>query len=161
MPPHLHAAVSRSSGHPDPRIPDRLCWAKGARGLVSRRNYTQSFAQQPVAPPDFFPHQHVLHPHPVALCRGRWVLSGNPLIREQLQIVLCSRHSDIETCRNLAPGGGTVLRQKSNDGHPGQVPERVNDRLQMSCGLRMGIPGHTCNLAVPAVCSYSNIVAGN
>lgn len=148
---YLQAAGSRSSGRPDHHQT-----ANGGRGaggtprLVPFRNYAQSFTKQLVAAQHFFSRQQILHPHPVALFRSRRILDGNPLIGEQLQIVLRRRYSDVEACCHLSPRGRTVLRQKPNNGHPRQVPERVNDRLQVSCGLRMGIPGHTCNLAVPA-----------
>lgn len=148
---YLQAAGSRSSGRPDYHQPARGSSGVGGKGcLVALRNYTQCFAQQPVAPLDLFPRQQILHPHPVALFRSRRILRGNALVGEQLQIVLRRRHPDAEARRDLAPRGRTVLRQEPNDGHSSQVPERINDRLQMSSGLRMGIPGHTCNLAVPA-----------
>lgn len=121
----------------------------GTRGLFFPRNDAQSFAKQPVSPLDLVPRQQILHPHPIALFGGRRILRGNPLIGKQLQIMLRRRNSDVEARRHLSARGRTVLRQESNDGHPRQVPERVNDRLQMSCGLRVGVPGHTCNLAVP------------
>jgi hypothetical protein len=147
---YLQAAGSRSSGRPDyHHTPNGGCGASGTGRLAAFRNYTQSFTEQPVAPLDLFPRQQILHPHPVALLRSRRILGGNPLVGEQLEIVLCCRYSDIQARRHLSPRGRAVLRQKSNDGHPGQVPESVNDRLHMSCGLRVGIPGHTCNLAVP------------
>lgn len=147
---YLQAAGSRSfdrpSYHHTPNLGRR---ASGTGCLTALGNYTQSFTKQPVAPLDLVPCQQVLHPHPVALFGCRRILGSNPLIGKQLQIVLGRRYSDIEARCHLSARGRTVLRQKSNDGHPRQVPERVNDRLQMSCGLRMGIPGHTCNLAVP------------
>jgi hypothetical protein len=150
MPRYLQAAGSHSSARPD-------CHHKangsrrggGTRGLSALGNDTQSFAKQPVAPLDLIPCQQVLHPHPIALFGGRRILGGDPLIGKQLQIMLRRRYSDIEARCHLSARGRTVLGQESNDGHPRQVPERVNDRLQMSCGLRVGIPGHTCNLAVP------------
>ena len=147
---YLQAAGSRSSGRPDYHYPAKGGRGAGGKGLLAALSYTQSFTQQPVAPLDLFPRQQILHSHPVALFRGRRILGGNPLVGEQLQIVFCRRHPDAEAPRDLAPRGRTVLRQEPNDGHPGQAPERINDRLQMSSGLRMGIPGHTCNLAVPA-----------
>ena len=150
MPRYLQAAESHSSARPDcHQTANGSRRGRGARGLFAYRNDTQSFAKQPVAPLDLVPCQQILHPHPVALLGGRRILGGNPLIGKQLQIMLRRRNSDIEARRHLSARGGTVLRQESNNGHPRQVPEGVNDRLQMSCGLRVGVPGHTCNLAVP------------
>lgn len=118
--------------------------------LAAFRNHTQSFAKHFVAPQDFFALQEILNPHPVPLFGCRWVLACDACLCEQLQIVLCRRYAEIEACRHLASGCGPILCQKPNDGHSGQVPKRANDRLQVSRCLRMGIPGHTCNLAVPA-----------
>lgn len=147
---YQQAAGSRSSGHPDRHPTANGCrGAGGTRRLVTFRNYAQSFTKQLVAAQHFFPRQEILHPHPIALFGSRRILDGNPHIGEQLQIVLRRRYSDIDACRHLSPRGRTVLRQKPNNGHPSQVPERVDDRLQVSGGLRVGIPGHTCNLAVP------------
>lgn len=144
------AAGSPSSDRPSyHHTPNLSRGASSTRRLSVLGNHAQSFTKQPVAPLDLVPREQVLHPHPVALF-GCWrILGGNPLVGKQLQIVLRRRYSDIETRCHLTACGRTVLRQKSNNGHPRQVPERVNDRLQMSCGLRVGIPGHTCNLAVP------------
>lgn len=147
---YLQAAESRFSGRPDHHQTANGDRGAGGMGcLVTLWNYAQSFAKQLVAPQHFFPRQQILHPHPVALFRSWRILDGNSLIGEQLQVVLRRRYSDIETYRHLSARGRTVLRQESNNGHSRQVPERVNDRLQMSCGLRVGVPGHTCNLAVP------------
>ena len=118
--------------------------------LAAFQNHPQGFAKHFVAPQDFFALQQIPNPHPVPLFGRRWILARDAFLGEQLQIVLCRRYPDIEACRHLAPGCGTILCQKPNDGHSGQVPERANDRLQVSRCLRMGIPGHTCNLAVPA-----------
>ena len=146
----LQAAGNQFSGRPDYRHPPTGGGASGKGRLVVHRNCTQSFTQQSIAPLDLFPCQQILHSHPVALFRSRRILSGNPFVSEQLQIVLCRRYPDIEAGRHLSPRSGAVLCQESNNGHPGQVPERVNGGLQMSCGLRVGIPGHICNLAAPA-----------
>ena len=144
------AAGSHSSGRPDYHHTANGGHTGSGRGCLSvLRNDTQSFAKQPVAPLDLVPRQQVLHPHPIALFSRRRILGGNPLIGKQLQIMLRRRYSDIEARCHFSARGRPVLRQESNDGHPRQVPERVNDRLQMSCGLRVGVPGHTCNLAVP------------
>jgi len=145
----------QSSGKHPSGGPDCHHTANGSGGpsdtghLGAFRNHAQSFAKHFVAPQDFFPLQQILNPHPVALFRCRGILTRNALVGEQLQIVLRRRYADIETRRHLAPRCRTILGQKPDDGHSRQVPERVNDRLQMSGGLRMGIPGHTCNLAVP------------
>lgn len=147
---YLQAAGSHSSGRPDcHHTANGGRRGSGAGNLFTPGNDTQSFAKQPVAPLDLVPRQQVLHPHPIALFSRRRILGGNPLIGKQLQVVLRSRYSDIEACCHLSARGRAVLGQESNDGHPRQVPERANDRLQMSCGLRVGVPGHTCNLAVP------------
>ena len=147
---YRQAAESHSSARPEcHHRANGSHRGSGMRGLSILGDDTQSFAKQPVAPLNLIPCQQVLHPHPIALFGGRRILSGNPLIGKQLQIMLRRRNSDIEARRHLSARGGTVLRQESNNGHPRQVPERVNDRLQMSCGLRVGVPGHTCNLAVP------------
>lgn len=150
MPRYPQAAESHSSARPDcHHTANGSRRGNGMRGLFAPRNDAQSFAKQPVPPLDLVPSQQILHPHPVALFGGRRILGGNPLIGKQLQIMLRRRNSDVEARRHLSARGRTVLRQESNNGHPRQVPERVNDRLQMSCGLRVGVPGHTCNLAVP------------
>ena len=148
---YSQAAGSPSLGRPGP--PHKADDGGGAIGtgpLVDLRDCTQSLAKQLVAPQDLLLLQQVLHPHPVALFRGRRILGGNPLVGKQLQIVPCRRYSDIEACRHLSSGCRTVLRQEPNDGHPGQIPKRINDRLHVSSGFRMGIPGHTCNLAASA-----------
>ena len=121
----------------------------GDTELLALGIHTQSFAKQFIALQDFVPLQQILNPHPIALFRCRGILARNAFVREQLQIVLGRCHADIETRRHFAPRRRTILGQKPDDGHPRQVPERTNDRLQMSGCLRMGIPGHTCNLAVP------------
>ena len=150
MPRYLQAAERHSSARPEcHHRTNGSHRGSGMRGLFALGNDTQSFAKQPVAPLNLIACQQVLHSHPIALFGGRRILGGNPLIGKQLQIMLGSRNSDVKARRHLSARGGTVLRQESNNGHPRQVPERVNDRLQMSCGLRVGVPGHTCNLAVP------------
>lgn len=148
---YLQAARSCFSGPPDYHHTANGSGGGGDRGrLAAFRDHAQSFAKLFVAPQDLFAGQQVLNPHPVPLFRSRRILGGNALVGEQLEIVLCCRYSDIEACRHFSPRCRTVLRQESNDGHPRQVPERVNDRLQTGCVLRVGIPGHTCNLAVLA-----------
>ena len=150
MPRHLQAAESHSSARPDcHHTTNGGRRGKGMGNLFVPGNDTQGFSKQSVAPLDLVPRQQVLHPHPIALFSCRRILGGDPLIGKQLQVVLRRRYSDVEACRHLSARGRAVLRQEPNDGHPRQVPERVNDRLQMSCGLRVGVPGHTCNLAVP------------
>lgn len=150
MPRYRQAAESHSSARPEcHHRANGSHRGSGMRGLSTLGNDTQSFAKQPVPPLNLIPCQQVLHPHSIALFGGRRILGGNPLIGKQLQIMLRRRYSDVEARCHLPARGGTVLRQEPNDGHPRQVPERVNDRLQMSCGLRVGVPGHTCNLAVP------------
>ena len=150
MPRYPQAAESHSSARPDcHHTANGSRRGSGMRGLFAPRNDAQSFAKQPVSPLDLVPCQQILHPHPVALFGGRRILGGNPLIGKQLQIMLRRRNSDVEARRHLSACSRTALRQESNNGNPRQVPERVNDRLQMSCGLRVGVPGHTCNLAVP------------
>lgn len=150
MPRYHQAAESHSSARPGcHHTANGSRRGSDTKGLSVLGNDAQSFAKQPVAPLDLVPCQQVLHPHTVAFFGGRRILGGNPLIGKQLQIMLRRRYSDIEARCHLSTRGRTVLRQEPNDGHTRQVPERVNDRLQMSCGLWVGVPGHTCNLAVP------------
>lgn len=133
-----HHAVSGSGG------------AARIRSLAVLRDYTQCVAKPPVALQDFFTVKQILNPHAVPFLRCRRILARDAFVGEQLQVVPRRGYADVEACRHLAAGRGTVLREKPNNGHPRQVPERVNDRLQMSCCLWVGVPGHTCNLAVPA-----------
>ena len=120
------------------------------RSSVVLGDHTQRVPKPSVALQDFFTVKQILNPHAVPFLRRRRILAGDAFVGEQLQVVPRRGYANVETCRHLATGRGTVLREKPNDGHPRQVPERVNDRLQMSCCLRVGVPGHTCNLAVPA-----------